>query len=199
MQRRSPLPAVTVLALTALTALTAAACGQATSSHAGTSMPRQASQRPEPIATIEPACAADYFQFASAGDLVARADLVVRLTATDPSRNYDSYPLSPAGDGSFLPPGEGRSPQEWEALGVRGTPASAITVRVEEVLKGDASVGDVFEVNQNSCTARPLPIGEDRQYLMALESSQLHPASPRNQLNDSQATWQVADDRSLTR
>ena len=78
-----------------------------------------------------------------------------------------------------------------------GTPASAIAVRVEQVLTGDVSVGDVVEVNENLCTGRPLPVGQEVQYLMALEAFQLAAASPRNQLDDSQATRQVAGDRSV--
>jgi len=80
---------------------------------------------------------------------------------------------------------------------VHGSPATAIGVRVEQVLKGDATVGDLVEVTQNRCTERPLPVGEAVQYLLALEDLRLGPGVPYNQLNDSQATWQVAPDGRL--
>ena len=97
-----------VLSLTTLSA----GCGHDTSPGAGTATARGVVQEPGPIATAEPTCIADHPHYASASELVARAELVVRVTATGPSRDDVSYPLSLAEDGSLLPPGEGTTSEE---------------------------------------------------------------------------------------
>ncbi|MGQ7297986.1 hypothetical protein [Quadrisphaera sp. KR29] len=195
---RTPLGATAILAVVALTILSG--CARGGTSAISIAAAQADPSTPQPIASASATCIADYPQYTSASDLVSRADLIVRVTATGPSRDYDAYPLPHSSEGSGLqpqPPQEGLTAQEQQERDLTALPATAITVRVEEVLKGEVTVGDVFEVNQNPCTARPLPTGGDLQYLLALESYQLPPGTPRNQLNDSQAAWQVGQDRSL--
>lgn len=169
-------------------------CGQAPDP-AGTRGPSAALPvaMPDPIPTVEPHCIADYQWFATAVDLVSHADLVVRVTATGPSRDYDLRPDRPFSDDPATSPQAGMSPEELAEI--PPLPATAITVRVDDVLKGDVAVGDVFEVNQSMCTARPLPVGPEADYVLAL--SVFDVGDPLSQLNDGQAAWQVAGDRSL--
>lgn len=119
---------------------------------------------------VEAFCATDQPWFADAHELVSTADAVVRVTATGPSRAYEIRPD---------PPADGQVP---------GIAATAITVRVTQVVKGDLAVGDEVEVNQGTCTDRPLPTGPGTDYVLALSG---HDGHPWGQLNDDQAAWQV--------
>lgn len=197
MQSRRLPTAGAALALVTLIGACGHGTGTATRAAAGSGAERDVRGTPAPIATVEPTCMATYPQYASAQDLLTQADLVVRVTATGPSRDYDQYPLSRAEDGSYLPPREEMTPEEMQQRDLVASPATAITVRVEEVLKGAVQVGEGLEINQNPCTTRPLPVGAGVQYVFALEDLHLGPGVPLNQLNDSQAAWQVAADRSL--
>ena len=173
-----------------------AGCGQAP----GRAGPAPAASAPggagaAPVAEIpevEPTCMADYPRYADAAELVARADVVVRGTATS-SRDYDSYPLPASGSDPAVDPQAGVPPEEVAAI--PPIPSTALTVRVTEVVKGDVEVGEVLEVNQAQCTTRPLPTGPATDYVLAL--SAYGPGIPLSQLNDEQAAWQVADDGAL--
>ncbi|MBC3760962.1 hypothetical protein ACUN7V_20795 [Quadrisphaera oryzae] len=180
MGRPDQLGTRTRVAGTAALVVVLSGCGQAGVGEAG------AVQAPGPIPVVEPTCMADYPWYGSAADVVSRADVVVRVAATGPSRDYQDHPL----------PQAGMSPQEFARFREETVlDATAITVEALEVLKGDVTVGERFEVAQNTCTARPLPVGDGREYLLALE--RFDPGHPMNQLNDSQAAWQVLADRTL--
>ncbi len=140
-----------------------------------------------PVPTVEPTCQADYRWFTDAAELVAQADVVIRGTATS-SRDYDSYPLPPTGDDPAVDPQAGVPPEE--VAKIPPIPSTALTVTVTEVIKGDAEVGAVLEVNQAQCTTRPLPTGPGTDYVLAL--SAYGPGVPLSQLNADQAAWQVA-------
>lgn len=154
-----------------------AGCGQARPGGPGSGIETAAAGASSPIPTVEPTCAADYPQYGDLAGLVGAADLIVRVTATGPSRD-DEVRSDPHSD-TELPPRIG----------------TAFDVQVTEVVKGPAEVGDVLEVDQNDCTARPLPTGPHTDYVLALHAWE--PGEPMDQLNDSQAAWQVDDDRSL--
>ncbi len=152
----------------------AAGCGRPSS----TAATGEASAAGQPVAipTVQPTCAADYPWYESVEQLVDAADLVVRVTATGPTREYEVSADPPDDD---LP----------------GLEATALTARVTEVVTGDVAVGDVVEVAQNPCTARPLPVGPDADYVLALAA--FGPGVPTSQLNDGQAAWQVDADGRL--
>lgn len=186
---------------TAASALGAAAlvvvlsgCGQTA---VGVAAAPAAVEEPEPIPVVEPTCIADYgSSYGSAAQLVAGAAVVVRASPTGASRDYKSYPLPPTSDDPATSPQTGMSPEEFAQFREEAAlDLTAITVRVVEVIKGDVAVGDLVEVSQNTCTERPLPTDEGRDYLLALASSE--PGTPMSQLSDSGAAWQVRSDRTL--
>lgn len=143
-------------------------CGRPTG--AGGTGEALAAGRSPVIPTVQPTCAADYPWYESVEQLVDTADVVVRVTATGPTRE-DEVRSDPQEDGSS------------------GLPGTALTARVTEVVTGDVAVGDVVEVVHNACTARPLPVGADADYVLAL--STYGPGVPMGQLNDGQSAWQV--------
>ena len=177
-----------------LLAVALAGCGSQTS--AGAASPPAspvAAPTPEPIPEVEPTCIADYFQVADVADLVDQADAIVRGRATA-SRDYDAYPDPPSGSDPAVNPQYG-VPQE-EIDKIPPTRVTALSMEVTEVIKGTLDIGQVIEVHQNACTSRPLPVGQDTDYLLALSS--YRPDVPYNQINDSQAAWQVTGDQTLT-
>ena len=167
-------------------------CGQTPAPGAGTpGLPGAAGASGTPqvpsIPTVEPTCIADYPRYDDATHLVARADVIIRGTATA-SRDYDSYPMTSTETDPAINPQAGVPPEE--VAQIPPIPATALTVRVTEVIKGDVEQGEVLEVNQNQCTARPLPTGPGTDYVLVL--SAYGPGVPLSQLNDDQAAWQVA-------
>ncbi len=90
---------------------------------------------------------ADYPAYGSRDELIKSADLVVRGNVVS-SRVEELRPeVSTEGD-PLTNPQAGLSPEE--ANEVRESPAvvTVTTVRVAEVIKGDATVGDVIDVSQ---------------------------------------------------
>ncbi|WP_146211134.1 hypothetical protein [Quadrisphaera granulorum] len=139
------------------------------------------------IPVVEPHCFAEYHWYSDAAELVADADAVVRVTAVGPSRDYEIRPLPPTDNPNpAVNPQYGMSQEEIDKL--PGIAATAITVRVTQVLKGDLAIGDTIEVNQGTCTDRPLPIGPDTDYVLAVSGQR---GAPWGQLNEDQAAWQV--------
>lgn len=150
----------------------------------GCAQPVEAAAGPSPAGTtvpvvpvVEAHCAAEYQWYTDAAELVSTADAVLRVTATGPSRQYEVRADPPPRD---QPP---------------GVVATAITVRVTGVLKGDVAVGEEVEVQQGLCTDRPLPTGPGTDYVLALSSR----SGGRlfGQLNEDQAAWQVDDSGGL--
>jgi hypothetical protein len=158
---------VLLVTTAALAAVVLSGCGQTVVAATG---PLPADTSVPEIPVVEASCVADYYWFADAAELVSRADAVLRVTATGPSRDHEIRPD---------PPVDGQVP---------GIPATAITVRVTQVLKGDLVVGDEIEVDQGTCTDRPLPTGPGTDYVLALGE---HEGHPYGQLNEAQAAWQV--------
>lgn len=159
-------------------------CGQTV---VAASEPSPADTSVPEIPVVEAPCIADHHWFADAAELVSRADAVLRVTATGPSRDYEIRPEPPTDDPNpAVNPQYGMSQEEIDQI--PGIPATAITVRVTQVLKGDLAVGDEIEVDQGTCTDRPLPTGPGTDYVLALSG---HDGHPWGQLNEDQAAWQV--------
>ncbi len=177
-----------------LLAVALAGCGGQTSADA-TSPPASpvAVSTPEPISEVEPTCIADYFQVAGTAGLVENADAIVRGRATA-SRDYEMRPDVSIGTDPATNPQYGVPQEEIDAI--PGIPSTALTFTITEVIKGDLAPGQVIEVNQNTCTSRPLPVGEDTDYVLAL--SNYGPSIPLSQINDTQAAWQASGEQTLT-
>ena len=159
-------------------------CGQAVSTSA---QPEPADTSVPEIPVVEAPCIAEYHWYAGPAELVWQADAVVRVTAPGPSRDYEIRPDPPTDDPNpAVNPQYGMTQEEVDAI--PGIPATAITVRVTQVLKGDLAVGEEFEVHQGTCTDRPLPTGPGTDYVLALSG---HDGRPWGQLNEDQAAWQV--------
>lgn len=170
-----------------LLAAVLAGCGGQTG--AGASSPVVA-PTPEPIPVVEPSCIADYVQYAAdPADLVGSSDAIVRGRATA-SRDHELRPGVSTGTDPAVNPQRGVPQEEIDT--VPGIPSTALSVTVTEVIEGDLTPGQTIEVNQNTCTSRPLPVGEDTDYVLALSGED--DGTPFAQLNDSQAAWQVSDD-----
>jgi hypothetical protein len=174
-----------LLVTTAVVAVVAlSGCGRAVVAAAG---PSPADTSVPEIPVVEASCTADYPWYADAAELVSRADAVLRVTATGPSRDHEIRPDPPTNDPDpAVNPQYGVSQEEVDQI--PGIPATAITVRVTQVLKGDLAVGDRIEVDQGTCTDRPLPTGPGTDYVLALSG---HDGHPYGQLNEDQAAWQV--------
>ncbi|MBF5080756.1 hypothetical protein [Quadrisphaera sp. INWT6] len=159
---RALLVTTAVLAVVALSGCGRTVVAATGPSPADTSVPE--------IPVVEAFCVAEYYWLADAAELVSRADAVLRVTATGPSRDHEIRP-DPLTDDQ-----------------IPGIPATAITVRVTQVFKGDLAVGDEIEVGQGTCTDRPLPTGPGTDYVLALSE---HEGHPYGQMNEDQAAWQV--------
>lgn len=178
-----------------LAAMALAGCGGQAGAGA-TSPPASpaAAPTPEPIPVVEPSCIADYLQYAAdPAALVAASDAIVRGRATA-SRDYEMRPGISTGTDPAVNPQYGVPQEEIDAI--PGIPSTALSFTITEVIKGDLTLGQVIEVNQNTCTSRPLPVGGDTDYVLAL--SEYGPGVPFSQLNDSQAAWQASGEQTLT-
>ena len=177
-------PRVLLVTTAVLAVVALSGCGRAVVAVDG---PSPADTSVPEIPVREASCIADYSWFADAAELVSRADAVLRVTATGPSRDYEIRPDPPTDDPNpAINPQYGMSQEEVDQI--PGIPATAITVRVTQVLKGDLAVGDQIEVDQGTCTDRPLPTGPGTDYVLALSG---HAGHPYGQMNEVQAAWQV--------
>lgn len=176
--------------LAAVSAVLVSGCGGSAASDPGTSgatgVPDVQLAAPEvaPIPTVEPTCMASQPSYGDTAELLMKASVVIRGTAIG-SRDHDMHPLPPAQT----------DPPPKVTAEAPPNHATALQVRVREVIRGEVAVGEVLEVNQGQCTARPLPVGPDTDYVLVLES--VLPGIPLNQLNDFQAAWQVSDQGDL--
>lgn len=178
-------PPAQVVAVAAALLLTG--CGQVSLTAAGTSAVPQNTSVPQ-IPVVEAWCSADYPWYRDVAELVSKADAVARVTATGASRDYEIRPSPPTDDPDpAVNPQHGMTQEEVDQL--PGVAATAITVRITEVLKGDLAVGEVIEVDQGTCTDRPLPTGPGTDYALALSGQE--GKGPWAQLNEDQAAWQV--------
>ena len=148
---------------------------------------------PAACATSGPSGQGDYPAYASAAELVGKADLVIR-GVTLKSRPGKLLPDPPTGTDPQLNPQAGLPTAEAEAAREAGAVDVTITtVRVDEVFKGAGAPGDLIEVSR--------PTGE--QALPAAKSgcvlflAAYGPGIPHSLLNPD-ALYLVADGGTLT-
>lgn len=141
---------------------------------------------------------ADYPTYRSGAQLVSTADLVVRGTVVA-SRVEEQHPEPATGADPVANPQAGVDPAE--AAAVPPVVVTISTLRVEEVVKGDAAVGDTVEVAQlggelagvtyvdkETTTLR----ADGTDYLVALAD---HGDAPYDLLNPQQALYVVEGGR----
>lgn len=143
------------------------------------------SQEPEPVPI------ADYLQYTTSAEGVARADLIVTGDYLD-SRPDTLYPSEVDSDDPTLNPQAG-VPEADLNLDDAGVPITVSRIRVAEVLKGDAAPGDVIEVQEVRGTellATAQDGHTDAPLLLLLSS---WPYTPHGLINPTQGLMLVVD------
>lgn len=148
---------------------------------------------------------ADYPAYATSGDIIRAADVVVRGTSVR-SRVERAYPdVSTSGD-PVSNPQAGLS--EKEAKDAREAGSVVVTVssvKVLEVVKGNVKVGDTIEVSQLGGTLSGVANSEKHTTILPTDGSQyvlllaaFDPGHPYSLLNPEQAMYAVSSDGTLS-
>ncbi len=132
---------------------------------------------------------ASYPHYATGAELVAAADLVIRATALD-SRDDTLYPdVSTSGDPAVNPQAGLPADEAAAAREAGGVPVTVTRVRVAEVLRGDARVGDVLEVSRLRNEVGTAPLATGTEYALLLAS--FGAGVPHTPLNPAQGVLEV--------